>query len=102
MIFLILSLSKDADALTQAYPLVSGSKQMVLHQWDMDPATTRRHSRESGNPVDASVFWIPAFAGMTVVIERLPCKALLYSDSFWARLLEPRSPQIHMATEWRP
>jgi hypothetical protein len=26
-----------------------------------------RHSRENGNPVKWMVFWIPAFAGMTVL-----------------------------------
>jgi hypothetical protein len=39
-------------------------------------ATHYRHSRESGDPVDASVFWIPACAGMTVEITRPTCEAL--------------------------
>ena len=50
-------------------------RRLALIVWDpLNNAASARHSRESGNPVPllsmAARRWIPAFAGMTAVIQR--------------------------------
>ncbi|MBI5427213.1 MAG: hypothetical protein HZA02_02915 [Nitrospinae bacterium] len=42
-----------------------------------------RHSRENGNPVFSRAFWMPAFAGMTI---------LGHKSDFFSALLDGRRP----------